>query len=240
MFDAAPVSPVCPACRKEFASRRKDQTFCGRICQKKATNNVARGSRTVEDSPAAKRRQLTRFRRLASLRDHFYSTHPAHRSEFLVMLIAEARTLKELRDAVTQRHLLHDWTGEKATGRLNIGHVLDHFCKEVFGMRSFAVLDPKTELPAPTDLVFPASYFGPDKPPIYEDGIMQTRQCPHQMSKEPRWAGNPPSSVSKTNPTSTYDWRKIGRAMCDTGWQRYVRKDFHEAMPAYECLPQQR
>ena len=107
-------------------------------------------------------------------------------------LIAEVRGNAELRRLVTNREMLRSWTrlrgnqdaGDAGTGRLHIAHVLDHYCREIYGMRSYEVVAPETVLTSPRDLAFPAAYFGPDAPPIYEDGSLKRRPCPWTTRKE--------------------------------------------------------
>jgi hypothetical protein len=107
-----------------------------------------------------------------------YETPPAYRAEFLQRLILEARGNAELRRLVTVRALLRSWGRNEGTGRLHIAHVLDHFCREVYGLRSFKVVDPNYVIPTEEALAFPAEYFGPDAPPVYEDGSLKRRPCP--------------------------------------------------------------
>lgn len=174
----------CPKCAEAFQPKRRDQRYCSRTCQKASTNNVARGPRTIAASWEARRRHEVRTGRVRCLSHALYETPPAYRAEFLQRLIAEARRNAELRRLVTERDMLRSWhrlrgegfDGRQGTGRLHIAHVLDHFCRSVYALPSFEVLDPKTEIPAEDALAFPAEYFGPDAPPIYEDGALRRRQ----------------------------------------------------------------
>lgn len=171
---------VCPQCAEAFQPTRRNQTYCNRRCQQNAT----RGSRKVADSWDEKRRQETRKGRVKGLSHALYEARPAHRAEFLQRLIAEARDNAELRGLVTNREMLRSWArlrgtsdeGCPGTGRLYIAHVLDHYCREVYGLRSYEVLNPEVDLPDEDALAFPAAYFGPDAPPIYEDGSLKRRQ----------------------------------------------------------------
>lgn len=196
---AAPIctpeaTPICPQCLLPFAPRRKDQRYCGRPCQKAATNNAARGPRLIAYSPEARRVQEHRKGRLKGLSDALYETPPAYRAAFLERLIGEARGNAELRCLMTNREILRSWArlrgnrdaGGAGTGRLHIAHVLDHYCREVYALRSYEVVDPATVLPSSDDLAFPAEYFGPDAPPIYEDGSLKKRPCPWAARKEER------------------------------------------------------
>ena len=179
MFDdAATVEPdqalgcKCPRCGDAFtAARRKDQKFCSRRCQQ----NASRGLRRVTNCPTERRRQEGRRGRVKGLCHAFYETPPAYRAEFLEKLIKEVRAHAELRGLVTLRQLLRSWSRDEGTGRLHIAHVLDHYCQEVYGMRSFVVVNPETELPSEDALTFPAEYFGPDAHPVYEDGSLKVR-----------------------------------------------------------------
>jgi len=118
---------------------------------------------------------------------------------------------------VTLPALLRSWHRDVGTGRLHIAHILDHFCREVYGKRSFEVLNPDIDLPPVDGLAFPAEYFGPDAPPVYEDGALKEQPC-LRIDRCPQ----PPLKVSMPETSTTYDWRKIGRAFNDRGWRRYI------------------
>lgn len=168
----------CAHCATAFAPRRKDQKYCGRPCQKAATNNATRRPRRVSESAEAARTHEYRKGRIGGLSHALYETPPAYRAAFLQRLIVEGRSNAELRRLVTVRALLRSWVRDEGTGRLHIAHVLDHFCQEVYRLRSFEVLNPDTKLPSVDALAFPAAYFGPDAPPVYEDGSLKERPCP--------------------------------------------------------------
>jgi len=173
---------TCLVCARSFLPSRKDQRYCSRQCQRNAT----RPPRKIADSTAARRTHETRKGRIEGLSNAFYETHPAYRAEFMEKLIVEARGNAELRRLITVRALLRSWLRRRETGRLHIAHVLDHYCQEVYGMRSYEFVDPKTELPSQDDLTFPAAYFGPDEPSIYEDGGLNERPCPWETWKKER------------------------------------------------------
>ncbi len=225
---------ACPHCSTTFAPRRKDQTYCGKPCARAASRNATRRPRRVSESAEAARTHEYRKGRVGGLSHALYETPPAYRAAFLQRLIVEGRGNAELRRLVTVRALLRSWVRDEGTGRLHIAHVLDHFCQEVYGLRSFEVLNPDTTLPSVDALAFPAAYFGPDSPPVYEDGSLKERPCPWANR-----AGVRPTVVSKPDAPTVYDWRKLGRAMKDRGWQRYIGPKDAET-PAYECLPKQR
>jgi hypothetical protein len=144
----------------------------------------------------------------------------------------ECRGNSELRRLVTLRALLRSWDTDEGTGRLHIAHILDHFCREVYGLRSFEVLNPGTELPPEDVLAFPAEYFGPDALPVYEDGALKERSCSrtHHCPKRP-------TRVSKPEVSATYDWRKIGRAMGDRGWRRFFGQGVETMAPKCRTMP---
>lgn len=167
---------ICPKCAEAFQPKRKNQRFCCRQCQKAETNNQARGSQAIAQSGEAKRRHEVRKGRIRGLSHALYETPPTYRAEFLERLIAEARGNAELRSLTTDRYFLRSWDRDEGTGRLHVAHVLDHYCREVYGLRSFEVLNPEAELPDADTLAFPAEYFGPDAQPIYEDGSLKRRQ----------------------------------------------------------------
>ncbi|RAZ82374.1 hypothetical protein [Cereibacter johrii] len=222
MFDMTrpdEADPLCPSCGSPFSPRRRDQRYCAKPCAKAASRNATRGSRAHGESAAARHRHEARKGRLRGLAHAFHETPPAYRAEFLVRLIAEGRKLAELRDLVTLRCLLRSWSCDEGTGRLNIAHVLDHFCREVYGLRSFEVLDPARVLPPEAELAFPATYFGPDAPSIYEDGSL--RRGFGVTTARQAWSV-PVAYVIERKSTNVYDWRTIGRAMRDHGWTRYA------------------
>jgi hypothetical protein len=152
--------------------------YCQKTCAKAATRNANRGPRTITESWDAKRIQEVRQGRCKGLSHAFYETPPAYRAEFLERLIEEACGSVELRRLVTTRQLLKCWTRDEGTGRLHIAHVLDHYCKEVYGQRSYEVANPANRLPSAIMLAFPAEYYGPDAPLLYEDGSLKRRPCP--------------------------------------------------------------
>ena len=158
MLDSTNMLTTCPKCGEGFTPARSNQKFCSRGCQK----NTTRGPRTVGESPEERQRQAARSGRLKGLSDAFFETPPQYRAAFMVALITEARAKGELRKWVTKWELLRSWHHHPGTGRLHIAHCLDHFCREVFGRRSFVILDPNTVLPCEEETAFPACYYGPD------------------------------------------------------------------------------
>lgn len=185
-FDIAgqEVAVCCPRCQLPFFSKRKDQKYCGKPCAKAASRNATRGPRKVADSVEAARIQEARNGRVGGLSHAFYETHPAYRSAFMQRLIVQGRGNAELRRLVTVRALLRSWVRDEGTGRLHIVHILDHFCQEVYGLRSFEVLNRENDLPPVDVLAFPAAYFGPDAPPVYEDGALKERPCPWKAEEK--------------------------------------------------------
>lgn len=210
----------CPSCGRTFHPRRKDMRYCQKSCARSATRNATQNSRTLEHSPNAKRRSEERTERILNLTRAYYDTPPAWRAAFLEALIEEARQKSELAIALTKRAALHPWRPyrcpEGGVMRRHIAAELDHYCQEVRGARSFDVLNPERPLVAPEHLCFPAVYFGPDAPPIYEDGSLQQRPCPweewkrcrrrqkslHPFKGEPERASAAPPSP-KTSPANT-------------------------------------
>lgn len=174
----------CSRCQVPFLPRRKDQKYCGETCAKAATRNTTRGPRKIAESADAARIHESRKGRVGRLSHALHETPPAYRAAFLHRLIGEGRGNAELRRLVTVRALLRSWSRDEGTGRLNIAHVLDHFCQEVYGLRSFQVLNPKTILPPVEALCFPAAYYGPEVPPVYEDGALKERPCPWMAWKK--------------------------------------------------------
>lgn len=228
------VALCCPRCQAPFLPKRKDQKYCGNPCAKAASRNVTRGPRKVADSAEAARIHESRKGRVGRLSHALFETPPAYRSAFLQRLIVEGRGNAELRRLVTVRALLRSWVRDEGTGRLHIAHVLDHFCQEVYGLRSFEVLNPNVVLPPVDALAFPAEYFGPDTPPVYGDGALKERP-----SAARPLVGDRPTTATTPDARAAYDWCKLGRAMKDRGWQRYVGPKDAET-PAYDCLPKQR
>jgi hypothetical protein len=174
----------CARCQTIFPPKRTDQRYCQKACAKAASRNSTRGSRKLAESPEAARIHESRKGRIRGLSQSFYETPPAYRAAFLQRLILEARTNTELRTLVTDRAFIRSWARETGTGRLHIAHVLNHFCHEVYGRRSFEVVAPAAEIPSPSTLAFPAEYFGPDAAPVYEDGALNQRPCPWKHRKK--------------------------------------------------------
>ena len=226
MPDSTSLQPTCPRCAIGFIPSRSNQKFCSRICQKAASLHATRLPRTIADSPEERRRQRGRSGRLKGLSEAFYGTLPTYRAPFMVALIAEARGKAELRKWLSKRDLLRSWG--------HIAHCLNHFCKEVYGLRSSIILDPARPLPCVVKTAFPAEYYGPDRPPVYEDGSLKQR--PSAWSTRPLMGPFRPSRV----PPHAYDWLKIGRGMDDHGWQRHIeQEEWDDDKPAYDFLPQQ-
>lgn len=178
MLDAANLQTTCPKCKEAFVPARSNQKYCSSACQKAATRNVSRGPRQIAVNMEERRRHDIRTGRIQGLSDAFFTTPPAYRAEFMERLITEGRTKSELRKGLTEQALLRSWSRNEGTGRLHIAHCLDHYCQEVYKMRSYEVLAPATVRPSTDDLAFPAAYFGPDAPPVYEDGSLKKRPCP--------------------------------------------------------------
>ena len=234
MLDSTSLQTTCPRCEIGFIPSRSNQKFCSRLCQKATSLHVTRLPRTIANSAEERRRQGFRSGRLKGLSDAFYETLPSYRAAFMVALIAEARGKTELRKWLTQRELLRVWNHHPGTGRLHIAHCLDHFCSEVYGLRSFIILDSKTPLPSEEETAFPALYFGPGELPVYEDGSLKRLTCP--WSSRPKMHPSRPSKV----PPNGFDWRKLGMVMRDHGWRRYVEQDCgDDDAPAFDCLPNQ-
>lgn len=191
------AEPVCSVCATPFTRTRKDKRYCSKKCARVASRNAKRGPRLIADSAAAKRIHESRKGRVRGLSDALYETPPTYRAEYLQRLIAMARRNAELRRLVTNREMLRSWMRDEGTGRLHIAHVLDHYCREVYGQRSFEVVNPATELPGSDELVFPAEYFGPDAPPIYKDGGLNVRPCPWKARKA-ETAKSPSTTIKRT------------------------------------------
>lgn len=171
MLDATSLEVACPKCAVPFVPARSNQTYCSKACQKNAT----RAPRTVAASNEERRRQECRSGRLQGLSDTFFETPPKYRTAFMLALINEGRRKSELRAWLIQRELLCHWVHHEGSGRLHIVQCLDHFCREVFGQRSFEVLQRTWRLRKGQKPVFPAIYFGPTEPSIYTDGLPRSR-----------------------------------------------------------------
>lgn len=152
----------------------------------------------------------------------------------MVSLLEEARRSSELRQWLTQRDMLRGWDYHSGTGRLHIAQCLDHFCSEVFGIRSFRALEGDVELPPEEEAVFPALYYGPTADSVYEDGSLPRRPCPFSGKRSP--ARPRPQAAT----VADYDWRMLAIAMKDHGWRLYVMKMIaDDAEPAFAMLPQE-
>jgi hypothetical protein len=211
--------PTCARCNQSFDQKRTDQRFCSKSCARAASRNATRGQRTLAHSGEARRTHETRCGRVRGLSNAFYETPPTYRAAFLERLIAEGRGNADLRRLVTLRDLLRSWARQEATGRLHIAHVLDHYCCEVYGRRSFEVLNPASDLPSADALCFPALYFGPDAPPVYEDGSLTRRPDPWMRKAG---AGKSLHHYKGKPEGAPYDWLRLARAMNDHRWQDHV------------------
>jgi hypothetical protein len=198
---------TCPTCKMEFLAKRSNKKFCSRGCQKVATHNTSRPPRTVAGSPDERRRHATRSKRLQGLTDALFETPPRYRAEFMEKVISEARGKAELRQWLTKREALGCRWHNQGTGRLHIAFCLDHYCKEIYRMRSFKALNPATELPSGLQTAYPAAYYDPYQPPLFEDGSLQRRPCP--------WSTGTKAIATKApgNWSGVYDWRKIASAL---------------------------
>lgn len=200
-LSATILNHVCPSCQSAFQRNRSNQVYCSKPCAKAATRNAKRGSRKVTGNWDERRRNETRKGRVRGLSDALYEAPPVYRAEFMEKLIVEARGNSELRRLVTERSMLRSWDRNDGTGRLHIAHVLDHYCREVYGARSFEVLDPARPLPHPDSLAFPCEYYGPDAPPLYGDGSLTVRPCPWgEMKRNKVSSSKSPSTTIKEEP----------------------------------------
>lgn len=231
MLDSASLQTACPKCSVEFIPARSNQKFCSRLCQKAATGNATRGPRTVAASPEERRRQSNRSNRLQNLSDAFFETLPTYRAEFMEKLIAEGRGNRELRKWLTKWEAIGCRAHSRGTGRLHIAFCLDAYCREVYGMRSFNVLNPEKSIPHEYGLAVPAQYFGPYEMSVYEDGSLTRRPCP--WATRPKLTAARPVSVASR---SAYDWRRIARAMGDHDCQNLPvpDNDFEPEAPGFD------
>lgn len=214
MLETSAMHSPCPHCRAVFVPARSNQTYCATACQKAATHNSTRGPRNVTDSPEERRRQSDRLKRLQGLSDGFFTTLPMYRPEFMQALIALARRTKELRVWLTKRDALGCRRHHQGTGRLHIAFCLDHYCQQVYGQRSFVMLDPKLELPRDEDMAFPCEYFDPYRAPTFGSGDLQERPCP--------WSNRAKIVATRSapmTPRGAYDWRKIAIALEEHRWR---------------------
>ncbi len=77
----------CAKCGAPFAPKRKDQTYCGRACQR----NGSRGSRKASASPSQRRANADDWGRLQDLNATYYGTKPAERLGLLKDWLDRAR-----------------------------------------------------------------------------------------------------------------------------------------------------
>lgn len=82
---------TCPRCTTPFTPARTNQRYCSTRCQKAATRNHARGSRSIHASPEVARQMLDRFDRLQDLNATFYATRPDLRLPLLKGWLDAAR-----------------------------------------------------------------------------------------------------------------------------------------------------
>ncbi|MBD1204751.1 MAG: hypothetical protein H9533_11510 [Rhodobacteraceae bacterium] len=160
--------------------------------------------------------------RLKGLSDALFETPPKYRTAFMLALINEGRRKSELRGWLTQRELLLQWVHHEGSGRLHIVQCLDHFCREVFGRRSYEVLRPNWRLPKGEKPAFPAIYFGPTEPSVYTDGLPRSRPFATFRSEAKQHGGTPPlllESIHTASPKAIPDfafWANLAALRLET------------------------
>ncbi|MBV0893461.1 hypothetical protein KTN05_16800 [Paracoccus sp. Z118] len=141
-----PVGLTCPKCNTAFSPKLSNQRYCGVNCQKAATRNTARGSRTAENA----QRRRDHYQRAAWLCYDLNRMNPDDRVSFTGELILAARDHDgKLRNILTDPSLLGASRGE-GIGKLfpdshnreitNIAKVANAYCRARWGAGVKAVM----------------------------------------------------------------------------------------------------
>jgi hypothetical protein len=175
MSEATPATgtdPACPTCGQTFHRKRKNQTYCGRDCQKKKTQNSNRGSRKADDNQDARWLLELHRRRGFLLNDELYRKPPVQRPAFLECIIKAARDHDwHLRRLLRDRRALRDYSTDHA-GRPNLARTLDHYCKLTRGGASVFKVVAKGWTD-PDEIRPPRIYKDPDTDPDDGEGQPQ-------------------------------------------------------------------
>lgn len=142
----------CPTCETEFVATRKGKRFCSRKCQKRSSENAARGPRTNSLSPAARKRNEAHYSLSHSLCEAFYKTPPQQRLGFLKDLVDRARNPASQYDRAVKNVLTHKqltypdrqdrslfYRGKPFT-YCTISELVNRYCKALLGASSKTVL----------------------------------------------------------------------------------------------------
>lgn len=146
------VTNSCPACKADFVATRKGKRFCSRKCQKRTSQNAARGPRTNRASPTSRKRNEAHYSLSHSLCEGFYKTPPQHRLGFLKDLVDRARQPasqydKAIKNVLTHKQLTYPdrqdrslfYRGQPFT-YCTISELVNRYCKKLLGASSKTVL----------------------------------------------------------------------------------------------------
>jgi hypothetical protein len=97
----------CLLCKSPFEATRKDKRFCSRKCQKKSSNNAARGPQDNKTSSVSRKRNEQHYNLSYSLAETYYTTPPQERLGFLKELVDVARFTESPRDKHIKNVLTH-------------------------------------------------------------------------------------------------------------------------------------
>jgi len=142
----------CPACKTDFETARKGKRFCSRPCQKRSTQNAARGPRTNALSPTSRRRNEAHYGLSHSLCKAFYKTPPQLRLGFLKDIVDKARYPtcqhdKAIKNVLTHKALTYPNRHDKTIfykglpyTYCTISELVNRYCKRLLGASSKTVL----------------------------------------------------------------------------------------------------
>lgn len=139
--DSAPSNhPICPRCGSSFQPRRTNQIYCHRKCQKTATHNANRGSRSASESPERRHEKRRQRATLAWLNETFYGTKPGLRLGLLKEWLDYAREGETGLRAVLSRPDFRDVNDLGVHHRRNVAYppvpyLADLFCQRLLGCR---------------------------------------------------------------------------------------------------------
>jgi len=162
----AVVNLSCPACQTDFVATRKDKRFCSRACQKKSSENSARGPRTNALSSDARQRNRQHYSLSHSLCETYYNTPPQQRLGYLKGLVDSAREPanqqdKAIRNVFTHKALAYPNRHEKSLfyrsqpyTYCTISELVNRYCKRFLGASSKTVLtSPHFKEPATGEVI---------------------------------------------------------------------------------------
>ncbi len=165
------VAICCPRCQVDFLPGRKNQKYCSQPCQKSASRNAARGTRTVDASPDLRRRSLVHYDTAMRLAEMVYTAPPNKRLGLMSDLIRRARGGdRKLRNILTDPTLLRASPDDKSlffrrapASYRTIAQAADAYCRMFWGQGVRAVVSGECPEP-PTGEAGDTEGHAPSRP----------------------------------------------------------------------------